>query len=59
MRGMAVQLLAKRAIQGIEAGKLEIRPGLSNLLKIMNRVAPEFMLGRMIGIAKTAKWSSA
>ena len=30
---MSVEVLAKRAIAGIEAGKLEIRPGLANVLK--------------------------
>jgi uncharacterized oxidoreductase len=29
-KGMDVTVLAKRASAGIEAGKLEIRPGLSN-----------------------------
>ena len=32
-KGMDVGVLAKQAIAGIEAGKLEIRPGLSNVLK--------------------------
>jgi uncharacterized oxidoreductase len=39
-RGMAVDLLVRRAIIGIEAGKTEIRPGQSNILKIASRVAP-------------------
>jgi uncharacterized protein len=39
-KGMDVEVLAKKAIAGIEAGKLEIRPGLSNVLKIMSRIAP-------------------
>ncbi|WP_428390537.1 SDR family oxidoreductase [Lichenicoccus sp.] len=55
MRGrkaMSVQVLAKHAIAGIEAGKLEIRPGLSNVLKAMSRVAPQFMLKQMAGMAK-------
>jgi uncharacterized oxidoreductase len=39
-KGMDVKVLAKKAITGIEAGKLEIRPGLSNVLKIMSRIAP-------------------
>ena len=46
-KGMDVTVLAKHAIAGIEAGKLEIRPGLSNVLKIMSRVAPNFMLNQM------------
>jgi uncharacterized oxidoreductase len=46
-KGMDVKTLAKYAIAGIEAGKLEIRPGLSNLLKAMSRIAPHFMLKQM------------
>ena len=49
---MSVQVLAKRAIAGIEAGKLEIRPGLSNVLNIMSRIAPQFMLKQMASMAK-------
>ena len=49
---MSVQVLAKRAIAGIEAGKLEIRPGLANVLKAMSRVAPGFMLKQMASMAK-------
>ncbi len=44
---MSVQVLARRAIAGIEAGRLEIRPGLANVLKAMSRVAPGFMLKQM------------
>lgn len=46
-KGMDVQVLAKKAILAIEAGKLEIRPGLSNVLKAMSRIAPQFMLNQM------------
>ncbi|WP_428483514.1 SDR family oxidoreductase [Rhodopila sp.] len=49
---MSVQVLARRAIAGIEAGKLEIRPGLANVLKAMSRVAPQFMLKQMASMAK-------
>jgi uncharacterized oxidoreductase len=44
---MEVDVLVTHAIRGIEAGKLEIRPGLSNVLKIMSRVAPNFMLAQL------------
>ena len=50
MRGrkaMDVEVLVARAMAGIEAGRLEIRPGLSNVLKIASRVAPRFMLAQM------------
>jgi uncharacterized oxidoreductase len=46
-KGMDAALFAKKAIAGIEAGKLEIRPGLANVLAIMSRVAPGFMLNQM------------
>ncbi len=47
-KGMPVPVLVKRALAGIEQGKLEIRPGLSNVLKLMSRVAPGFMFKQMI-----------
>jgi len=46
-KAMDVKVLAEHAIKGIEAGKLEIRPGLSNVLKLMSRLAPEFMLNQL------------
>jgi uncharacterized oxidoreductase len=51
-KAMDVKTLAKRAIAGIEAGKLEIRPGLSNVLKAMSRIAPQFMFKRLAKLAK-------
>jgi uncharacterized oxidoreductase len=54
-KGMDVKVLAEKAITGIEAGKLEIRPGLSKVLKIMSRVAPQFMLNQMAKMAKPKK----
>jgi uncharacterized oxidoreductase len=54
-KGMDVKILAKHAIAGIEAGKLEIRPGLSNLLKAMSRIAPKFMLKQMAKVGKPQK----
>ncbi len=47
-KGMDVAVLIRKAIAGIESGKLEIRPGLSNVLKFMSRVAPQFMLGQLV-----------
>jgi uncharacterized oxidoreductase len=49
---MDVTVLARRAIAGIEQGKLEIRPGLSNVLKAMSRIAPQFMLRQMVKMGK-------
>jgi uncharacterized oxidoreductase len=54
-KGMDVNVLARRAIAGIEAGKLEIRPGLSNVLKAMSRIAPQFMFNQMAKMAKPKK----
>ena len=51
-KGMDVTVLVKRAIAGIEAGALEIRPGLSNVLKIMSRVAPGFIFRQMAKATK-------
>lgn len=54
-KGMDVTVLASKAIAGIEAGKLEIRPGLSNVLKTMSRLAPQFMLNQMAKMGKPKK----
>jgi uncharacterized oxidoreductase len=51
-KAMDVKTLADRAISGIEAGRLEIRPGLSNVLKAMSRIAPQFMLKQMVKMSK-------
>lgn len=55
-KGMDVQVLVQRAIAGIEADKLEIRPGLSNMLYALSRIAPRFMLKQL---AKTMKRQTA
>ncbi len=47
-KGMDVKILARHAIAGIEAGKMEIRPGLANVLMAMSRIAPQFMLKQMV-----------
>ena len=51
-KGMDVTVLAKQALAEIEAGNLEIRPGLSNVLMAMSRLAPRFMLGQMAKMTK-------
>ena len=51
-KAMDVSVLAKEALAGIEAGRPEIRPGLSNVLKTMSRVAPTFMFGQMAKMSK-------
>jgi uncharacterized oxidoreductase len=52
VKAMDVRVLAKHAIDGIERGKLEIRPGLSNVLKVMSRVAPTFMFNQLVKSTK-------
>ena len=50
MRGqkaMDVAVLVQKAIAGIEAGKTEIRPGLSNVLYLLSRFAPQLPFGQM------------
>jgi uncharacterized oxidoreductase len=51
-KGMEVQVLVRRTIAGIEAGKLEIRPGLANVLKAMSQIAPQFMLNQLTKVSK-------
>ena len=46
-KGMDVETMVRKSIAGIEAGKVEIRPGLSNVLKLMSRIAPNFMLNQL------------
>ena len=46
-KAMDPVVLVNQALVGIEADKLEIRPGLSNVLKTMSRVAPQFMFAQM------------
>jgi len=51
-KAMDAATLASKTISGIEAGKLEIRPGLSNVLKAMSRIAPGFMLRQLAKASK-------
>jgi uncharacterized oxidoreductase len=44
---MDVKVLVQHAITGFAKGRLEIRPGLSSLLNIMSRVAPNFILRQL------------
>jgi uncharacterized oxidoreductase len=44
---MSVQKMVEVAVQGLTANKFEIRPGQSNQLKFMSRVAPEFILKQL------------
>ena len=53
-KGMDVQALVKKAISGIESGKTEIRPGLSNVLYVLSRMAPRIPFGQMAKMLPTA-----
>jgi uncharacterized oxidoreductase len=44
---MDVATMVSRAIEGLKKDEVEIRPGMSNILKLMSRVAPEFILRRL------------
>lgn len=58
-KAMGVTDFVNRALAGIEAGKLEIRPGLANVLKLMSRIAPHFMLTQLAKASKpSAKTAS-
>lgn len=51
-KGMRVDVLAKKAIVGIEGGKTEIRPGLSNVLNLLSRLAPQLPFSQMAKMYK-------
>ena len=51
-KAMDPKELVRRAMAGIESGKLEIRPGLANVLNAMSRVARRFMLSQMVKMSK-------
>jgi uncharacterized oxidoreductase len=52
-KGMPVDVLVAKTISGIEAGKTEIRPGLSNVLYLMSRFAPSLPFGQMARMVQT------
>jgi uncharacterized oxidoreductase len=47
VKPMEVSVLARHATDAMRKDILEIRPGRSNLLKLMSRVAPRFILGQL------------
>lgn len=51
-KGMPVDELVKKAIAGIEAGRAEIRPGLSNVLHLLSRLAPQLPFSQMAKMYK-------
>ena len=44
---MGVDELVRRAIRGLKNDQLEIPPGMSNVLKLMSRLAPNCILKRL------------
>ena len=52
-KGMDVAALVKQAIAGMESGKTEIRPGLSNVLYLLSRIAPQLPFGQMTKMLPT------
>ncbi len=53
-KGMDVAVLGRHALAGIASGKLEIRPGLANVLKVMSRLAPSLVFKQLAKV-KQAK----
>lgn len=47
IKGMDVTKLAQATIKGMESDVLEIRPGLSNVLKLLSRIAPTFAINML------------
>jgi len=47
MHAMDVRAMVRQAMDGLRRDRLEIRPGRSNLLKLMSRIAPQFVLNRL------------
>ncbi len=57
-KAMDVKVLVRKAIAGIEAGKAVIRPGLSNALWAMSRLAPGFMFKQLAKLAKRGRMTA-
>ena len=54
-KAMPVKTLVQQTIVGIEAGKTEIRPGLSNVLYLLSRLAPGLPFGQMSKMVPEAR----
>lgn len=46
-KGMAADVLVRKAIAGMEAGTMEVRPGLSGVLYFLSRAMPSLPFGQM------------
>jgi uncharacterized oxidoreductase len=57
-KAMDVKVLVRKASAGIEAGKAVIRPGLSNALWAMSRLAPGFMFKQLAKLAKRGRMTA-
>lgn len=44
---MDVEKMVSQSIQGLQKDQLEIRPGQANVLKLMSRIAPQFILNQL------------
>jgi uncharacterized oxidoreductase len=53
-KGMSVEKLVRQAIAGIQLGKPEIRPGLSNVLKFASRVAPGIIFRQLSKVGRSS-----
>jgi uncharacterized oxidoreductase len=58
-KGMDVKKFVDQALAALAAGTLEIRPGLSNVLKAMSRIAPDFMLKQLSKMMKPPRAAQA
>lgn len=47
IKAMDVSKMVKVTIRGLEQDHFELRPGLSNMMKFMSRLAPQFMLNQL------------
>ena len=52
VKPMNVETLVQHAIKGLRNDTFEIRPGLSNILKLMSRIAPQF-IAKQLGKSAT------
>ena len=54
-KGMDVSVLVNQAIAGIEADREEIRPGVTKVLGLMSRLAPNFMMAQIARMSQPKK----
>jgi uncharacterized oxidoreductase len=54
-KGMDVKEFVRKAVDAIEKDSLEVRIGLSNVLKIMSRIAPQFMFNQLAKVSNPVR----